>query len=77
MCFKDAKGPIIDHGTCTRPSIYGDLVDRNAHTCAGYLGGGIDACRGDSGGPLVCVEKGQPVLRGLERFPDVNFSEPI
>ena len=52
-------------------------MDRNAHTCAGYLGGGIDACRGDSGGPLVCVEKGQPVLRGLERFPDVNFSEPI
>ena len=35
--------------------------------CAGFIYGeeGPDSCIGDSGGPLICIERGQPVLRGV------------
>ena len=41
-------------------------------SCAGHLGGEVDACQGDSGGPMICLEESKenpghlnPVLRGV------------
>lgn len=57
---------LIDRAQCKR---YGGYTKITEHMmCAGYPGGGKDACGGDSGGPLVCrLEEpaGAWVLYGL------------
>ncbi|XP_034487843.1 trypsin [Drosophila innubila] len=42
--------PIQDQRLCS--FIYISLP--KSQICAGYLSGGVDACKGDSGGPMVC-----------------------
>lgn len=64
--LQDTPVSIISYSICESSSVYGDDVNADYHICAGYLAGGIDACRGDSGGPLVCIEEGRPVLHGIE-----------
>jgi secreted trypsin-like serine protease len=51
--LQQAVLPFIPHPTCNTAEIYNNTVDTGSMFCAGYFGGGSDACAGDSGGPLV------------------------
>lgn len=59
-----AEVPIIPTWKCRQSTIYGSRI-KEGMFCAGYLGGGIDACKGDSGGPMVCNENGKFILYGI------------
>ncbi len=49
--LKHAKVPIVPTEICNNTKIYkSKITDRMF--CAGYEGGGIDACQGDSGGKM-------------------------
>jgi hypothetical protein len=50
--LKQALVPVIADSECAAPTVYGSAFLASAMVCAGYLGGGVDACFGDSGGPL-------------------------
>ncbi|XP_071502064.1 uncharacterized protein [Diadema antillarum] len=54
--LQEAKMPIIPRNICNRKESYNGKI-RNTMLCAGYMSGGIDACKGDSGGPLSCLGK--------------------
>lgn len=45
-----AAVPVVPQGLCSFIYMFLPM----SQMCAGWLSGGIDACRGDSGGPLVC-----------------------
>ncbi|XP_023031140.2 trypsin [Drosophila willistoni] len=51
--LQQAPVPVLNNRTCA--AIY--LVIAISQMCAGYLQGGIDACKGDSGGPLICSDQ--------------------
>ncbi|CAG9856424.1 unnamed protein product [Phyllotreta striolata] len=61
--LKIAAVPVLSLDTCRRVVESQQILD--SMLCAGYLGGGIDACSGDSGGPLVCEWKGKMELAGI------------
>ncbi|RXN34504.1 chymotrypsin-like elastase family member 2A [Labeo rohita] len=50
--LQQAKLPVVDFATCSRPDWWGDLVT-NLMICAGG-DGVVSSCNGDSGGPLNC-----------------------
>ncbi|EDW13760.1 trypsin eta isoform X1 [Drosophila mojavensis] len=51
MQLMQAIIPTVHEGLCSFIYMY---LPRS-QLCAGWMSGGIDACRGDSGGPLVCM----------------------
>ncbi|EDV91266.1 trypsin eta [Drosophila grimshawi] len=55
--LRQAVVPIVHDVMCNLIYIYMP----QSQLCAGWLQGGIDACKGDSGGPLVC----QDTLAGI------------
>lgn len=61
--LKVASVPILSSETCIKKEVYGNQLSTESFPdgmlCAGYLEGGIDACRGDSGGPLACSVNGK------------------
>lgn len=64
---RDAEVPIVDHDVCNASEAYaGILVD--SQMCAGFAGGGVDACAGDSGGPLIVEFQSGPAQVGLVSF---------
>lgn len=60
--LKVASVPLLSAETCIKKEVYGNQLRSeifpDGMLCAGYLEGGIDACRGDSGGPLACSVDG-------------------
>ena len=51
--LQEAMVPLISKKDCKR-NYRPDLITSNM-LCAGFQGGGIDACKGDSGGKIVCT----------------------
>ena len=49
-------------------SVYGNLVTRNHHICAGLYHGGKDSCQGDSGGPAIWEDGRRSYLVGIVSF---------
>ena len=49
---RDAAVPIVDHDMCNASGAYAGILV-SSQMCAGFAGGGVDACAGDSGGPLI------------------------
>lgn len=59
--LRAAVVPILDDDICSQSH---DMVHYSM-LCAGYMKGGVDACRGDSGGPLSCVHEDRSYLIGI------------
>ena len=57
--LRAASVPILSADVCTSDTVHGAVKVGPGMVCAGYLEGGVDACRGDSGGPLVCEDNGE------------------
>lgn len=55
--------PIVDNTTCETALMEDNVTDRMI--CAGYSGGGKDACYGDSGGPLLIKIDSEWVQAGI------------
>lgn len=60
--LREARVPLVGDEDCKK-NYRPELITSNM-ICAGYLGGGIDACHGDSGGPLICEKDGRWHLVG-------------
>ncbi len=65
--LQEAQVPVTDFATCN--NVYNSGLS-NAHMCAGFQAGGVDACQGDSGGPLMIVEGEQIIQVGITSFGD-------
>lgn len=79
LVLQDTKINILRNETCdsayTEMLSTGEMIHYFRPTemsCAGHLGGEVDACQGDSGGPMICLEESSsipghfnPVLRGV------------
>uniref|UniRef100_A0A7M4FLE6 Chymotrypsin-like elastase family member 2A n=1 Tax=Crocodylus porosus TaxID=8502 RepID=A0A7M4FLE6_CROPO len=50
--LQEARMPIVDYATCSRPNWWGSIV-KTTMVCAGG-DGNVSGCNGDSGGPLIC-----------------------
>jgi hypothetical protein len=48
-----ATMPVVTQQACA--ATYGDKVTADDNICAGFQGGGVDACQGSSGAPLVAL----------------------
>ncbi|WAR23011.1 ENTK-like protein [Mya arenaria] len=60
-----------DISTCGELYSYKTYI-RDSMMCAGYTGGGIDACKGDSGSGLMCeVDNGRWTLAGVVSWGDM------
>ncbi|XP_045212894.2 plasminogen-like [Mercenaria mercenaria] len=57
--------PIVNDYFCGRADWYGQSFIRGVTFCAGYAGGGRDACTGDSGGPFNCKKDGKWYVQGV------------
>ena len=67
-----ARVAVISEKRCSSPKVYGGRRHffPEGTLCAGYLGGGVDACGGDSGGPLACRLDGRFQLVGVVSWGD-------
>lgn len=65
--LQDAFVPIITNEACNAPQSYDGLIT-DAHLCAGFADGKIDACAGDSGGPLFVNQNGVRTQAGIISF---------
>ncbi|XP_010900188.2 elastase-1-like [Esox lucius] len=63
--LKEARLPIVDHQTCSRPDWWGSS-HINTLICAG--GGSDSGCNGDSGSPLNCQVEGRYYVHGVTSF---------
>uniref|UniRef100_A0A3P8YIT4 pancreatic elastase n=1 Tax=Esox lucius TaxID=8010 RepID=A0A3P8YIT4_ESOLU len=63
--LKQARLPIVDHQTCSRPDWWGSSL-KTTLICAG--GGSDSGCNGDSGGPLNCQVEGRYYVHGVTSF---------
>ncbi|XP_037072723.1 serine protease 33-like [Pollicipes pollicipes] len=70
--LRAARVGVIGPKTCGSAKVYGNKKHYfpDGTLCAGYLGGGADACGGDSGGPLACKVDGQFQLVGVVSWGD-------
>lgn len=57
--------PLISDYFCSRADWYGTHFIKGVTFCAGYMGGGRDACTGDSGGPYNCKKDGKWYVQGV------------
>ena len=63
--LQENQVPLVSRAECNKEESYNGTVNEH-FMCAGYQGGGMDACVGDSGGPLVCQDgAGKWVLAGV------------
>ncbi|XP_034143220.1 elastase-1-like [Esox lucius] len=63
--LKQARLPIVDHQTCSRPDWWGSSL-KTTLICAG--GGSDSGCNGDSGGPLNCQVRRRYYVHGVTSF---------
>ncbi|XP_037084329.1 serine protease 33-like [Pollicipes pollicipes] len=70
--LRAAMVSIIAEKDCSSASVYGNKKHfySEGMMCAGYLRGGVDACKGDSGGPLACKINGRFQLVGVVSWGD-------
>jgi len=64
-CLRAATIPLINQRTCEKMYTYSSQGILDNMICAGYVAGGVDACKGDSGGPLACYVNGSYKLVGI------------
>ncbi|CAB3996032.1 transmembrane protease serine 11D-like [Paramuricea clavata] len=67
--LREVAVELVSRKKCNSPISYNGTVHNRA-ICAGYEGGGRDACQYDSGGPLFCRKAGRWYLVGQVSWGD-------